>query len=346
MKTPALILIAIFSMQCLFAQQFPYTNSKELNTRPKTIDAAIATCDTIDAYYFSNFELPVGVTWDGANLWVLDFNDEFIFKLDANAVIIDSIPTPNPNNMGPLGFDGEYLLVIDLTVGKLLKLNREDGSIYREFQLPSLTPFDPHNFGVAFDGEHIWSSHWSPGILFKVDNISGDVVQFFDLPVSIGGMIADGKYIYGFGVASIQNPKKMYTIDKSNGVIVDSLVLCGENFIDLTFDGSNIWAYTFSYTNENYLYKFGESFLPIVSSFDDIDEQATDILTIFPNPTYDQVTIDIAKVETINIIDAWGKIIAFDYHDKVLDLSAWPAGVYFIIVDNRSTQQVERIIKL
>ena len=82
------------------------------------------------------------------------------------------------------------------------------------------------------------------------------------------------------------------------------------------------------------------------------DEAFRTKLSVYPNPTADRVTLAAATpalIEQVTVQDAAGKILfqqLANYRERMeLDLSALPAGLYFVEVHSNNGVFVERLIK-
>ena len=63
-----------------------------------------------------------GLTYDGQNLWNIDYNTLKIYKLNMEGNIVLSFDTPAKEPLG-LTFDGEYMWLFDSNDGKMYKIN-------------------------------------------------------------------------------------------------------------------------------------------------------------------------------------------------------------------------------
>lgn len=88
----------------------------------------------------------------------------------------------------------------------------------------------------------------------------------------------------------------------------------------------------------------------IVSSTDDIELDG-DILTIYPNPATDMISIEMSdtdlEVKQVNILDFSGKLQYENYEiNKPISVANWSEGIYLIQVITDKGKVVKRLVKL
>ena len=89
---------------------------------------------------------------------------------------------------------------------------------------------------------------------------------------------------------------------------------------------------------------FDETKSCMVSNVNEKDEFASQF-KIYPNPTYDIITIDV-DYEIATLTNSMGKQLAIFYNEKVLNLAGYNSGIYFIYVQLKSGKhQTFKIIK-
>lgn len=122
--------------------------------------------ERFDANFFEGGR-PVGITWDGVHLWVLD-TSEFVHKIDINTgEVLQSFPGPGERLAG-LCFDGFALWTNARDAGKTVRFSRKDGRVLDSFSTPE-TRQGNNGFGLAFDGQHLWVLHYDEQKIHRVD---------------------------------------------------------------------------------------------------------------------------------------------------------------------------------
>jgi len=99
---------------------------------------------------------PIGVAFDGANIWVANRGDGTVSKLRASdGAVLGTFPTPN-GGYG-IAFDGTYIWVTGDLYAWVLRAS--DGAQVASKQLQST--------GVAFDGAYVWMAETNYNRLHK-----------------------------------------------------------------------------------------------------------------------------------------------------------------------------------
>ena len=123
------------------------------NKRTTTLNIVKASQDTTAGDIVSSFVTPdfspLGVAWDGENLWNADVSASKIFELTTTGTIVSSFASPD---LGPFGlaWDGENLWNADDSVSKIFELTTT-GTIVSSFASPGATAQ-----GLVWDGVHLW----------------------------------------------------------------------------------------------------------------------------------------------------------------------------------------------
>ncbi len=171
---------------------------------------------------------PMGLAFDGTDLWVSDFETNRIYRLDADGEVAAEIPSPG---FGPvdLAFDGTNLWCADFENGRAYGLD-VDGNILGFANTPGTSPV-----GLAFDGEEFWNSDFDSATLYQI-NPAGTVSASFPAP-GFGplGLAFDGTHLWN---ADASGRIFQLTLD---GDLVDTYTAPGELPGGITFDGTHLW---------------------------------------------------------------------------------------------------------
>jgi outer membrane protein assembly factor BamB len=110
---------------------------------------------------FSAGTNPVGVAFDGANIWVANFSSNNVTKLQASdGKVIGSFSVgTNPNDMA---FDGANIWVSNFSSNNVAKLRASDGSMLGTFNAGSAP------VGISFDGANIWVTSFNSNTVSKL----------------------------------------------------------------------------------------------------------------------------------------------------------------------------------
>jgi hypothetical protein len=81
---------------------------------------------------------------------------------------------------------------------------------------------------------------------------------------------------------------------------------------------------------------------------DETNEQTEPPLTLHPNPTTDQVTVELEQESDFNILvfDTEGKLILSERNTQVVSFKGLPSGIYQIMVEQNGQRWRRKIIKI
>lgn len=189
---------------------------------------------------------PTGLTFDGENLWLADYQTDLLYCLDpSSGDVVRTIPAPAYWPEG-LAWDGEALWNADVKggipmsenyAGKIYRIDPATGNILKTLHAPTSTPR-----GLTWDGTYLWC----------VDNAADEVVQFspedgttirsFRSPASDPrGITFDGNYLW----ISDRIKDEIYMVDPETGSVIIIAEAPGAFTRGLTFDGTDLWAVDF-----------------------------------------------------------------------------------------------------
>lgn len=185
----------------------------------------------------NSFPLPgkfcTGVTFDGNHLWVADYKEDIIYKLDpASGAVVHQIPSPGFWPMG-LAWDGEYLWNADRKQKKIFKIDSQDGTILATIDSPSEYPE-----GLTWHGNTLWVGDDRENTIIKIDLSDGTAVKKFDGPAKlVNGLTSDGQYLW----SSDRYMDEIYMIDPESGEVLIIIDSPGYYSRDLAWDGNYLW---------------------------------------------------------------------------------------------------------
>lgn len=144
-----------------------------------------------------------------------------------------------------------------------------------------------------------------------------------------------------------QNVRRKVMLGKP-GVAATKMSLTNDN--NIIISGSYVRIFdNFPQPDEIYYYRQALDEIPILNN----DSSICNAIAIFPNPTKNSITISSvdfnttykASVELFNIMGQKLDDVVFDTKTLSIDLSAYPAGVYFLKARNNTSSCVEKIVK-
>ncbi len=118
-----------------------------------------------------------------------------------------------------------------------------------------------------------------------------------------------------------------------------------------TLSGSHTykWVYAKDYSVSNGSDAAWIDYITLPPHLDDVGE-ATGVLTLtlHPNPTSDQVTIDLEQEGdfVVKVIDTQGKVIIEERNTAVVSFAGRPSGLYHIVVEQNGQRWSQKIIKM
>jgi len=132
---------------------------------------------------------PWGMTYDGQNLWIVDFAEKRISKVDpATGSELATYPTPDPlGGCKGVTWDGSYLCVMGWTSPKIYKMDRQ-GNLIDTIALDS-----GGGGGIAWDGEYFWVPG---GQILKYDSEGHKVGWIYPASEGTWDMTWDGQYLW------------------------------------------------------------------------------------------------------------------------------------------------------
>ena len=148
---------------------------------------------------------PQGLAWGHGRLFVSDcqtFVNEYqagvVYVLDPETETVEtSYTTPGPSPRD-VGFDGQYLLVVDDKEDKVYKLNPDDGTTITSFDAP-----DRNGQGLCFDGNSLWVTDRIRDEIHMVTADEGIVVMTLYAPGPYScGLAWDGRYLWNADFAT------------------------------------------------------------------------------------------------------------------------------------------------
>jgi hypothetical protein len=132
---------------------------------------------------------PWGMTFDGEHLWVVDFAERRISKLDpTTGTELATYPTPDPvGGCKGVTWDGSYLYVMGWTSPVIYKMDRQG-------QLIDTIPLGSGGGGIAWDGQHFWVP--GGGKILKYDKQGHNVGWIYAASEGTWDMTWDGQYLW------------------------------------------------------------------------------------------------------------------------------------------------------
>jgi len=187
-----LIVAAVFSLKPGHAQQANVPEQTTKNNGAPANPLKVALLKWYPANKTTSFKVgkqPLGVAFDGANIWVTNNDDATVSKLRAS----DGADLGTFNVGGaPMGvtFDGANIWVVNSFPNTVTKLRASDGKNLGEFAVGKVPWF------AAFDGENIWVTNSQDFSVTKLRATDGKTLGTFADSGAPGGIAFDGTYMW------------------------------------------------------------------------------------------------------------------------------------------------------
>jgi hypothetical protein len=181
-------------------------------------------------HVFAVGSAPIGVAFDGANIWVANGHSDTVTELRASDGATLGTFAAGTSPFG-IAFDGSNIWVSNYSSNTVTELRASDGATLGTFAVGA------NPFGIAFDGSNIWVANSSSNTVTELRASDGATLGTFavgSLPVFIG---FDGANIW----VSNNSSNTVSKLRASDGATLGTFAV-GSGPIGVAFDGSNIWV--------------------------------------------------------------------------------------------------------
>jgi YVTN family beta-propeller protein len=172
---------------------------------------------------------PYEVAFDGAHIWVTNYNENSVSKIDIVTNVVATVPVgTNPRGVA---FDGVHIWVANSGEDTVSKIDIVTNAVVATVSVGD----NPR--GVAFDGTHIWVINFNDNSVSKVDIATNAMVETVSVGEKPRGVAFDGMHIL---VANF-NGNSVSKVDIHTNEVV-ATVSVGEKPRRVVFDGTHIWV--------------------------------------------------------------------------------------------------------
>jgi hypothetical protein len=230
-------------------------------------------------------------------------------------------------------------LTVQTIAGNGYNGNMFDITVASNFTLETFAvSMDAGTWNVAIyyrTGTYVGSETSSAGWTFldsaSITSTTTDAATFYKVPVNLNLPLMAGS-TYGFYVTGTDPASP---INYTNGTSVGTVFASNANFSVKEGAGG---AYPFNVTNSPRVFN-GEVYF--CNGITGIDENGEASLDLYPNPASQSVSLDLSgfngSTVMIRIINPMGQLVYAGQHEAKgltdLDLTAYPAGLYFVQVE-------------
>jgi sugar lactone lactonase YvrE len=189
----------------------------------------------VTATVASPCKYPSGLASDGAHLYVADWRDARIFRIDpADGSVLETWPAPSLNPHG-LTYGADRLWVSDDHTGGIFALNLDTGVVDTHFEAPN-----ERAYGLAYgDGELFVLAG---DTVYRVTTDDGTILGSFAAPARGARCLAfDGTYLW----ISNRLQDELYLVDPATGWVLSILPSPGPYPDGVTWHDGDLWNVDF-----------------------------------------------------------------------------------------------------
>lgn len=182
---------------------------------------------------------PMGVAFDGANIWVSNDGSNNVTKLLASTGA--TLGTFASSGTFPAGvvFDGTNIWVTNNLSANVTKMSHT-GTVLGTFSVGT------NPAGIAFDGTNIWTANFGSNNVTKLST-SGTVLGTFAAGSGPSGIAYDGANIWVTDFGTTFNGNTVTKLKASTGATLNTFTV-GKEPAGVAFDGASIWVANFGGT--------------------------------------------------------------------------------------------------
>lgn len=177
---------------------------------------------------------PSGLAWDGRSLWLSDWREARIYKIDPQSgQVRDSFPAPCPKPTGLAWAKGELFIADE--EGMIYGFDPRKEEVKVRFRHPASSPT-----GLGWDGRVLIATDGKQ--VYMLNPLDGTILDYFPAPyLHSQGVCHDGRYIW----LADRVKDEIYLLRPQDGTVVTSLASPGPYPCGLAWDGKSIWNVDF-----------------------------------------------------------------------------------------------------
>lgn len=173
---------------------------------------------------------PLGLLFDGTNVWVSNLGSSNVTKIDADTGnVVGTYATGN--TPGGMAFDGTYLWIVSGAANTITKLVAATGQPAPGS--PLTVASDPS--GIVFDGDSIWVADFTGNQLVDIDPATNAVTN---VPLTAGpnSLAFDGTHVW----ATLTLADQVVKVAAATRTVGTPFSIPGGP-LQLAYDGGNMW---------------------------------------------------------------------------------------------------------
>ena len=302
-------------------------------------------------------ENPHGLATDGDFFWVTERQGGTasvqLNKYDLDGNYLETILEESglDNYKSCLEIIADTLWLVKEQQGKLLKLDKNTGALYAEYELPTFNESDPNHSGLTFDGNYLWVSEHESLLggsnLYKVDPNTGATLSSLKIEID---WVFSVEWINGRLYAISHFDQTLYKVDTETGEVTFIQDWCVESPMEFTYVEAEQLMYGVNHGNDLQQpgYVLSITGLDVPTFTQEISREAL-YLRLMPNPVQDhlfvQTELDLGRYWIQNgqgITHIQGEFRNEPYAVNVATLSP---GIYYLIVESKGKRNAQSFIK-
>ena len=167
MRRPVLSAVVFLCLPVVLSAQVPISTKREQAPQKQK---AGSPPERAESAAFNVGKFPIGVTFDGTNIWVANGGSNTVTRLRASDGAIVGTFSVGEFPIG-LAFDGANIWVTNSDSDNVTKLRASDGAVLGNFNVGKAPG------GVAFDGTNIWVTNEDSSNVMKLRANDGAVLD-------------------------------------------------------------------------------------------------------------------------------------------------------------------------
>jgi YVTN family beta-propeller protein len=178
---------------------------------------------------------PQYATFDGANIWVTNYEGTVTKLRASDGALLGTFPVGSSAEKG-IAFDGTNIWVANVNANTVSKLRASDGSLLGAF------PTDYHPYAILSSGTRIWVACEGSVTELRAGDGSQVGIYAIEHEPELRAIVSDGHNIWVGQYATAGNPEQGITaINPRKGAVLGS-VKVPKGPSGLAFDGTYIWV--------------------------------------------------------------------------------------------------------
>jgi YVTN family beta-propeller protein len=146
------------------------------------------TTGSVVSTFSSGGVAPVGITYDGVNLWVSNTLSAGLAQISTNGTLLGTVPTPSGTIYS--AFDGAFVWATASGANQVTKINASTGVVVGNY------PVGAYPIGIDTDGKSVYVANQNSNSVSVLDATNGALVRTISVVASPWGIVFDGTSLW------------------------------------------------------------------------------------------------------------------------------------------------------